>query len=315
MRGLLVPCDMMGLLMNRHTRFVFLGAWRAVTFLLVAAWVLGAPLMATPPATVAREESQQEIDELYGLDRELMNRLAQQGITIVDFHVHLRGGMTVDKAVHRQAVTGIRIGVLKNVGRGWPIETDLQLRSLIDSVQGQAVFVGLQVNDRDWMEYHAPELLGRLDFVLADTMIMPMPDDDSPPVKLWLSDQYEIQDPEAWMERYLRHNLRVLAEPITILANPTYLPPAVEHLYDQLWSDDRMKTVIQAAVQNGVALEINAGSGYPRDRFIRMAKELGAKFTFGTNNFDDLPIRMDRCLKAVTQYGLTKDDLFLPVKR
>ena len=273
------------------------------------------PLMGESPATVVSDDSQHEIDELYGLDRRLMDRFAQQGITIGDYHVHLRGGMTVDKAVHRQAVTGIRIGVLKNVGRGWPIETDQQLREFIDSVQGKPVLVGLQVNDRDWMTHHAADLLSRLDFVLADTMIMPMPNDDSPPVKLWLSDQYEIEDPEAWMERYLRHNLRVLAEPITILANPTYLPPAVEHLYDQLWSDDRMKAVVQAAVQNGVALEINARSGYPHDRFIRIAKEMGAKFTFGTNNFDDQPIRMDRCLRVVTQHGFTKDDIFLPVPR
>ena len=60
------------------------------------------------------------------------------------------------------------------------------------------------------------------------------------------------------MERYMRHNLRVLAEPITILANPTYLPPAVEGMYDQLWTDARMRKVIQAAVDNNVALEINA---------------------------------------------------------
>jgi histidinol phosphatase-like PHP family hydrolase len=151
--------------------------------------------------------------------------------------------------------------------------------------------------------------------VLADTMIMPMPNDDSPPVKLWLADQYTIDDPEAWMERYMRHNLRVLSEPITILANPTYLPPAVKDLYDQLWTDARMRQIIQAAIDNHVALEITAKSEFRRERFIRLAKSMGAKFTFGTNNFDDRPIDMSPCFEAIDRYGLTNDDMYVPVPR
>ncbi len=170
----------------------------------------------------------------------------------------------------------------------------------------------MQVNDRDWMHRHSADLLKRLDYVLGDTMIMPMPNDDSPPVKLWMADLYTIDDPEAWMQRYVRHNLRVLAEPITILANPTYLPAPVEQLYDKLWTDSRMRQIIRAAIDNNVALEINARSGLPHDRFIRMAKEMGAKFSFGTNNFKGDPIDMTRCFEAVDRYRLTKDDMYVP---
>ena len=114
------------------------------------------------------------------------------------------------------------------------------------------------------------------------------------------------------MERYVRHNLRVLAEPITILANPTYLPPPVEDRYDELWTDERMRQIIQAAIDNHVALEINASSDCPSERFIRMAKKMGAKFTFGSNNFDDRPIDMTRCFEAIDRYGLTKNDMYVP---
>jgi len=251
-------------------------------------------------------------DEGYGVKENLMDRFAGSHIPVIDYHIHLRGGMTVKKAMDRQAVTGINVGVLKNIGKGWPIETDDQLRKFLDAVKGKPVFVGLQVNDRDWMDKHSPELLKRLDYVLGDTMIMPMPDDDSKPVKLWMADQYTIDDPQAWMKRYVRHNLQVLSEPITILANPTYLPPAVKDMYDELWTDERMRRVIQAAIDNTVALEINAGSGLPHERFIRMAKRMGAKFTFGTNNFHDRPIDMTRCFQAIGRYQLTKDDMFVP---
>ncbi len=236
-------------------------------------------------------------------------------ILLFDFHIHLRGGMTVEKALDRQAATGIKAGVLRNMGKGWPIETDEQLREFLDSVEGKPVFAGVQVNDRDWMDKHSPELLKRLDYVLADTMIMPMPDDDSEPVKLWMADQYKIDDPQAWMERYMRHNLRVLSEPITILANPTYLPPAVKEMYDELWTDERMRRIIRAAIDNHVALEINAQSGLPHERFIRMAKKMGAKFTFGSNNSDDRPIDMSRCFEAIDRYGLTRKDMYVPAPK
>jgi len=251
-------------------------------------------------------------DEGYGIDAGQMDRLAGHYIPVIDFHVHLRGGVTAEKALERQAITGVNLGVLKNLGAGWPIENDDQLREFLDSVQGKPLFVGLQVNDRDWMDRHSPELLQRLDYALADTMIMPMPNDDSPPVKLWLADTYTIDDPESWMERYVKHNLRVLSEPVTILANPTYLPSAVESMYDQLWTDQRMRLGIQAAIDNQVALEINARSGLPHDRFIRMAKEMGAKFSFGTNNFNDKPIDMSRFLEAIDRYNLSKNDMYVP---
>jgi hypothetical protein len=265
------------------------------------------------PSDADPQLSDRAPDSGYGVDAATMDRLAAQSIPLIDFHIHLRGGLTPAKALSRQAVTGIASGALDNIGKGWTIETDEQLRAFLDRVAGMPMFIGMQVNDRDWMHRHSPELLARLDYVLADTMIMPMPTDDSPPAKLWLTDQYpKIENAEAWMERYMRHNLRVLAEPITILANPTYLPPGLEDKYDQLWTDERMRQVIQAALDNHVALEINASSPWPHERFIRMAKSMGAKFTFGTNNFDDKPISMARCIDAIGRFGLTPDDLYVP---
>ena len=43
-----------------------------------------------------------------------------------------------------------------------------------------------------------------------------------------------------------------------------------------------------------------------------MAKKMSAKFSFGTNNFDDRPIDMTRCFEAIDRYGLTEDDMYVP---
>ena len=47
-----------------------------------------------------------------------------------------------------------------------------------------------------------------------------------------------------------------------------------------------MEKVIDAAVRNGVAIEINARYRLPSPAFIKLAKSKGAKFSFGTNNGD-----------------------------
>ena len=73
-----------------------------------------------------------------------------------------------------------------------------------------------------------------------------------------------------------------------------------------------MKQVIQAAIKNSVALEINARSGLPSERFIRLAKKMGATFAFGTNNFQGKPIDMSRCFEAIKKYGLAKKDMYVP---
>ena len=267
------------------------------------------------PDDVDPQLSNRAADEGYGCTDEIIDRINRATIPFIDFHVHLRGGMTVEKAIDRLAVTGINIGVLKNLGQEWPIATDDQIEEFLDSTHGKPVFVGLQVNDRDWYTKHSPELLQRLDYVLGDTMIMAMPDDDGKPQRLWMEDEYTIDDPEAWMKRYVKHNLRVLSEPITVLANPTYLPNAIKDKYDELWTDERLRLVIQAAIDNAVALEINARSEWPHDRFIKMAKRMGAKFTFGSNNFDDKPIDMTRCFEAIERYQLTKGDFYVPAPK
>ncbi len=253
---------------------------------------------------------------LYPQSDAFKNRLAHatlRGLSLSDGHIHLRGGMTLEKAVLREKQSGIRSAVLENFGREWPLSDNAKVRAFLD---GEAltpprvphVPVGLQVNDRDWFTQLDPALRGRLDFVLADTMIMGLTNDGKPR-RLWLPG-VTIEDPEAWMLEYLAHNLRILGEPITILANPTYLPPCIAPLYDRLWTEARMRQVISKAVEKGIALEIQAGSDFPKPRFLKLAKSMGAKFSFGSNNFDDKAKDLSRWFEAIEFLDLRSGDLW-----
>jgi histidinol phosphatase-like PHP family hydrolase len=74
-----------------------------------------------------------------------------------------------------------------------------------------------------------------------------------------------------------------------------------------------MDRVIKALKSNDVALEINARFKLPGIAFIKRAKGAGVKFSFGTNNGSNNDLgRLEYCLKAIKEAGLTADDMFLP---
>ena len=221
--------------------------------------------------------------------------------------------MTVEKAATREIETGVRSTVLENFGREWPLSDNVKLEEFIDACTlagtgGKKLPVGIQVNDRDWFTQIDAALRERLDFVLADTMIMGATPDGKPR-RLWLPG-VEIDDPDVWMIRYLAHNLQILDEPINILANPTYLPPCIENKYEELWTEDRMRQVIAKAVNKGVALEIQAESAFPKLAFLRLAKSMGAKFSFGTNNFTDKLKDLTRWHEMIVALDLKPSDLW-----
>ena len=240
----------------------------------------------------------EKADYRYGLTRlndVLAKECARRGITITDWHIHLRGGMTAAMAADREKTSGIRSGVLENHGREWPLDSNETLAAFIADakktlIDGRTMPVGIQVNDRDWHRRVSPENLAALDYVLADTMIMGT-GRHGKPQRLWLLD-----------------------EPISILANPTYLPTCIAGEYDRLWTEERMRKVIAKAVAKGIALEIQAESPFPRAKFLKLAKKMGAKFSFGTNNFDPKPKDLSRWLEVIDWLDLKGDDIWRPAK-
>ncbi|MDR1541792.1 MAG: hypothetical protein LBU32_28175 [Clostridiales bacterium] len=250
-----------------------------------------------------------------------MQLLLKRNITLTDWHVHIfRGGMTPEKAEERGRESGILSGVVENQGVEWPLCDDAALKEYIKNVHkavGHELPLGIQVNDRDWYKRTSPDLLAQLDYVLADTMIMGRTLDGSKQQRLWLikSDMYTPDEADAWFEHYLLHCLCVVREPISILANPTYLPEFVASYYERLWTAERMNELIYAAIHNDIRLEIQAGSLYPKLEFIKLAKLAGAKFTVGSNNFFDRALDTTAWFRAIEEADLSAEDFAAPTKK
>jgi hypothetical protein len=248
-----------------------------------------------------------EVDDVY---RDII-RLGAENYPMVDYHVHLKGGLTIEQALENSRRRGIFYGVAINCGQGFPVHSDESVREYLESMKGQPCYVALQGEGREWMTLASPESIARFDYCFTDAMTFT--DDSGKRMRIWLPEEIGvIHDKQAFMEMYVQRIVGVMREPIDIYANSTYLPAQIAAEYDALWTPQRMRKVIDAAVENGVAIEINNRRKIPSAAFIKMAKAAGAKFSFGTNNDAAELGRLEYPIQMVRQCGLKWQDIFVP---
>jgi hypothetical protein len=241
-----------------------------------------------------------------------------QTLPHIDLHVHIDsdgqtpGSLTPAQAAAVSKKLGVHFGILAEGGCAGEIHDDASLDAFLTSMKGQPMWAGLQAYGFDWTKCLSPDKLAQLDYISADALMMPEPDGKT--TQLWQPD-LRIDDPEKFMDRYVEHNVHVLSLPIQVWANPTYLPESLKSRYAELWTPARMDRVIQAAVRNHVAIEINSHFQIPSVAFLKRAKAAGARFTFGSNAHVQGIGYIDYPLRAAREAGLTADDFFVPKRR
>ena len=124
---------------------------------------------------------------------------------------------------------------------------------------------------------------------------------------------YDGVTKEQYMEQIVDQTVKILTnEPADIFANPTYIPEDMQADYDKYWTDERINRVLDVMKEHSIALEINPRYKIPSLKIIQMAKDRGLKFTFGTNNVDANFGKLEYCIEAIEQCGITTDDLWFP---
>jgi hypothetical protein len=235
----------------------------------------------------------------------------------MDLHYHLNyegqslanAATIYEKASIFSKEKGVILGIAEEfVNDNIKINDSLVL-DRIKLAKKNSLYLSLQVSRRDWQDIFSKEVLKKVDYILADAMIFP--NKDGRMMRIWVTNT-QFGEPQEFMELYIAHNLKVLSEPINIWANPTYLPDVFKSRYDELWTDARMKNLINAAIKNNVAIEINSTFKIPNARFIKMAKAAGAHFTFGSNTHGLGAGDITWSLNMAMDCGLTKEDFFIP---
>ena len=256
---------------------------------------------APGPIPVADETFKQIID------------IGRHNLPMVDYHVHLKGGLTLEQAVAKSMRDGISYGLAINCGKGFPTENDDAVRAYVESLKGQPVFVAMQAEGREWTEMFSRRAAALFDYIFTDSMTWT--DNHGRRMRTWIPAEVgTISDPQEFMDTLVERAEGILEhEPVDIYANPTYLPDQLQKDYETLWTDARRKRVIEAAIRNGVAIELNNRYKLPSKSFVQMAKVMGAKFSFGSNNTG--PQDLGRCeygIQMVNECKLVWQDFFVP---
>jgi len=246
------------------------------------------------------------------LDAELQ-RLSAAGYPIVDYHVHLKGGLSLDDVLRRTKEHGVKAGVAINGGLSFPARDDASLDPFLRQLEGQPVYVAFQAEGREWPGLFTKAALTRFDYLFTDAMTWT--DDDGKRMRLWIKEDVGVlPDADRFMETLVARTVGILErEPIDLHVNPTFLPDQLAGDYDRLWTPARMDAIIAPLAARGIGLEINNRYRIPTVAFVARAKKAGVKFACGTNNTGPADLgRMEYCVSVIKDAGLVPGDMWTP---
>jgi len=239
--------------------------------------------------------------------------LSSQNFPLIDFHTHLKGGLTREEALAHARSYGFTYGIAVNCGIKMGFESDDSLNAYMDDFEPTPfAWHAMQAEGREWLDLFSDKSRERFDYAFTDAMTWT--NNRGVRQRLWIPAETDVGDPQDFMEQLVENIVKVVTtEPIDIHVNPTYLPGPIADQYDALWTDERIDRVVKALAESGVALEINNRLKLPSAKIIKKAKEAGVKFTFGTNNGGARDLgRMEYGIDMVSECGLTPQDMWFP---
>jgi hypothetical protein len=241
-----------------------------------------------------------------------VDMLINRGFPMIDYHVHLKGGLTLEQVLEKSRATGVYCGIAPNCGIGFEIDTNEKLEQYYNENKNMPVFLAMQAEGREWVDIFKKESIAKFDYVFTDAMTFT--NDKGKRMRLWINEEVEVGHPQNFMDMYVNRIVNVLDnEKIDIYVNPIFLPEEIRDQFENLWTEVRMQKVVDALVRNNIALEINDRYRIPHAPFIRLAKEKGVKFAFGTNNVDgEQYADLDYCIQMIEECGIVPGDMFMP---
>jgi hypothetical protein len=237
-------------------------------------------------------------------------RLHQNDFPVLDYHVHLKGGLTKEAAAKQSRRTGINYAVAPNCGIGFSITNDEEIYAYLDTMRMQSFIMAMQAEGREWVNTFSPEARNEFDFVFSDALTFN--DQKGRRVHLWVNKEVIFDDEQEYMDMIVSRTCSVLQEPFDIFVNPFFLPKALSDRYDEFWTEERMNKVVDVLAQSGKALEINELYQIPNKAIILKAKNAGVKFTFGSNNVMPELGKLEYSIRMIKECGLTQTDVYKP---
>jgi len=239
--------------------------------------------------------------------------VGRHNVPMVDLHVHLKLGFTLEQALAKSMRDGIQYGLAINCGKGFAVQDDASARAFLETMKGVPVFIAMQAEGREWTKMFSRQTVALFDYVFTDSMTWT--DNAGKRMRTWIPEEVgTISDEQEFMNTLVQRTVTILnEEPIDIYVNPTFVPASIASRYDALWTVERMQKVVEAAARNKVAIELNDRYKLPHVAFVKLAKQAGCKFTFGTNNSSAADLgRCEHGLQMLEECKLVWQDFFVP---
>lgn len=240
-----------------------------------------------------------------------------------DLHAHTKmsdGQLPLHEVVSLARERGLAIGISDHVSGRMPdrfVSSPEAVERYLAAIDSAEVLRAAELCWCDPFSHQMTDaLLERCDYLIGSNHGFPLPDGRM--VSPW---QEEL--PGSWAERpqevmeIMVHNLCDLVRrmPISIVAHSTLLPHALLALdasVETWWSPEREDRFIEAVVGAGVALEVSNRYRLPHERFLRKAREAGARFTLGSDAHQAEEVaRLDWAAAAAACAGITNSDLLV----
>ena len=243
-------------------------------------------------------------------------RLQQEDFPVIDWHVHLKGGLTAEMAHAMSMNYGINYGVAPNAGAGGVgrmLANDEEVYEYYDEIKDMPFLRGVQGEGRKWTADFSSEALGVFDYLFTDAMTIV--DHKGRITRLYREEEVKpdgLSD-QKYMDLIVDQTVKILTnEPADIFANSFYLPDFLNDRFDEMWTPERVAKVLDVMQENGIALEIGSRYLIPNEYIIREAKKRGIKFTYGTNNANADFGRLENSIDMTRKCGLTAEDMWFP---
>jgi hypothetical protein len=106
------------------------------------------------------------VDETY---RQIIE-IGRHNLPMVDYHVHLKEGLTIEAAMAKSRRDGIGYGVAINCGKLQPVTDNQGARAFVDSLKGQPCFIAMQAEGREWLQMFSRDTVALFDYVFIESV-------------------------------------------------------------------------------------------------------------------------------------------------
>ncbi|MGQ9707218.1 MAG: PHP domain-containing protein [bacterium] len=158
------------------------------------------------------------------------------------------------------------------------------------------------------------ELLDKLDYIIGGLHRFEI---DGQKIEIFEKVEYS-GSVDLFMDEMVRSLVACAKEyPIDILAHPTYVPQVIlyQSNVQSLWTDDRMVSIIETCVENCVSIEISNKWKVPHERFIRIALDMGAIFSIGSDGHNEKwYLNLEYPSYIIDRFDIPEGRIFTPDK-